>query len=356
VAGVTQTKQLDNVGYTMADSLSSEVWLRRSPRKGDKISTRDFEMEELEMQVSTTTLLDIKQSLVNGVQTTLFEVNTVNHQSKVESHALYDTKARMLSADLLGVFEMRRETEEAAKNTEYSIDLFTESLCKIDKAIGPGSAVTALVLEVKAKDAAVLPNGPRQTLVRKGDGDDLFLLKLGKKFGKEVKATPEEIKDSLKETTAYPVTDPTIQALAKKAIGDASTDQEKVKNLCQFVKNYIRPSLSASMPRIHDLLQRKAGDCKSYALMFTCLARAAGLPSREVSGFVYIGDDDKAFGGHAWNEVVLNGVWVPVDASSNETDLDATHICLGTDKESSNNLLKTFGKLSFKLIEVEHTK
>jgi hypothetical protein len=354
VAGVTQTKQFDNLDYTMADSLSSEVWLRRRPRKGDSIATADLEVEDLEMQVSTTKLIDTKETMVNGVRTTMFEVQTVNHKTQVESRAFYDAKARMISADMQGLFELRRETEEAAKDTEYSIDLFNESLAKVDKAIGTGSTVTALVLEIKAKEAAVLPNGPRQTLVaKKGAGDDVFLLKLGKKYGKDMKATPEEIADSLKETTAYPIEDAKVKALAKKAIGDAKTDEEKVKNLCKFVKNYIRPSLSASMPRMHDLIQRKSGDCKSYALMFTCLARAAGLPSREVSGFVYIGDDDKAFGGHAWNEVVLNGVWVPIDASMNETELDATHISLGTDKESSSNLLKTFGKLNFKLVQVE---
>ena len=69
-----------------------------------------------------------------------------------------------------------------------------------------------------------------------------------------------------------------------------------------------------------------------------------------------MGDDVKAFGGHAWNEVLLDGYWVPVDATLNQVDADATHICLGTENESSNNLLKTFGKLNFKLIEVETSK
>ena len=130
-------------------------------------------------------------------------------------------------------------------------------------------------------------------------------------------------------------------------------DEEKVKRLCKFVYNFIRPAEASSLPKIHDLLERKCGDCKSYALLFTTLARAAGLPSREVSGFVYMGDGVKAFGGHAWNEVLLDGYWVPIDASMNSTDLDAAHICMGVDRDSTNNLLKTFGKLQFKLVEVK---
>jgi hypothetical protein len=352
VAGNEQKKQLD-LDYTMADSLSSEVWMKRHPKKGDSITTRDLEMEELKVQVSTMTMLGTKETVVNGVKATLFDVKSYNHKSKIESRSLYDDKAHMLSANI-EIFEMRRETEEAAKNTEYSTDLFIRGLAKIDQGIGEGMKITALVLEIKTKEAALLPDGPRQTLVSKGD--DIYQLKLGKKYGKPMKASPEEVKNALEETNAYPITDPKVKLLAKKAVGDAKTDEEKVKNLCNFVHTFIEPSLAASMPKIHDLIERKCGDCKSYALLFTCLARAAGLPSREVSGFVYIGDSMKAFGGHAWNEVLINGEWVPVDASSNETEINATHICLGTDKDSSNNLLKTFGKLHFKLIDVEGGK
>jgi len=82
-------------------------------------------------------------------------------------------------------------------------------------------------------------------------------------------------------------------------------------------------------------------------------ARAAGIPAREVSGLLYVGDDQKAFGGHAWNEVVLGGVWVPVDASLRQTEVDATHVSFGTDFKAAKNLLTTLGKLSFKVVEVK---
>jgi transglutaminase/protease-like cytokinesis protein 3 len=86
----------------------------------------------------------------------------------------------------------------------------------------------------------------------------------------------------------------------------------------------------------------------------TNLARAAGVPAREVSGLLYVGDDLKAFGGHAWNEVVLNGAWVPVDASMGETEVSATHISFGSEHRATKNLLTTLGKLKFKLVEVRH--
>src|SRR5207249_1012427 len=140
-------------------------------------------------------------------------------------------------------------------------------------------------------------------------GADTVLLCIGKKHGDMLKATDHDIKDALEETTAYPIREAKVKTLAKRAAGNAKSDLEKAKNICAFVNGFITPSLSTTVPKMHDLMEKKAGDCKSYALLFTCLARAAGLPSREVSGFVYMGDAVKAFGGHAWNEVLLDGFW-----------------------------------------------
>jgi len=41
---------------------------------------------------------------------------------------------------------------------------------------------------------------------------------------------------------------------------------------------------------------------------------------------MYLGDDVKAFGGHVWNEVLIDKHWMPVDAIWGEVETDATHI------------------------------
>src|SRR5262249_48216073 len=154
---------------------------------------------------------------------------------------------------------------------------------------------------------------------------------LGKKYGKAAKATAKEIEDALSETNAYCISHPKVKEMAAKAVGDAKTPEEKVRRIVDFVHDFVKPTLSAAIPSIHDLLEKKTGDCKSYALLVTNLARASGVPAREVAGLLYVGDDQKAFGGHAWNEVVLNGVWVPIDATMRQTEVDATHISFGTE-------------------------
>jgi len=59
------------------------------------------------------------------------------------------------------------------------------------------------------------------------------------------------------------------------------------------------------------------------------VARAVGVPVREVAGLAYMGDDVMAFGGHVWNEVVLDGVWVPVDAQWLDVPMREVHLRRG---------------------------
>lgn len=350
VGNEKKEKKTPAVDYTLADSLLSEVWLRRGPKVGDVVRYQEFDLKDLKLEMTTSKILAIKNSLVNGVPIKYFEVETeVMDGTQVVS--LHDAEGKVLSGKF-AIFELRAEPEEQAKNTEYSQDLFVLGQAKLDRPLGDLTKVKSLVLEVKSKEAAVLESGPRQAVTKK-PGDTL-VIKLGKAHGQDAKATKKEIEEALKETDDYPIQHAKIQALAKKAVGNAKTPEEKVEHLVRFVDNYIQPARSATIPNIFDLVKRKRGDCKSYALLFTTLARAAGIPAREVTGLMYIGDDQKALGGHAWNEVVLNGRWVPVDASLGETEINATHLSFG--KDAQRHVLNTLGKLSFRVVEVEREK
>jgi hypothetical protein len=346
----THTRQAAAIDYTLADSLSDEIWLRRGPRPGDRIRTRSFDVKELEMDVSTSKLVATKTSQVKGVRVVYHEVESVSRKEKITVLVRYDQKGRKLSGIMGGFIELRLEPEAEAKNTQYSADLFVLGMARIDKGLGETGDVSALEIEIVGKGSAVFPPGPRQTPA------GTTRLKLGKRHGHETRASDQEVAQALLETSAYPLSDTKVKDLARKAVGDARSPRDKVERLVHFVEHFIQPSLTANVPSIYELLDKKKGDCKAYALLFTTLARAEGIPAREVVGLVYMGDDQKAFGGHAWNEVVLDGCWVPVDASCGEVEIDATHISFGSDAEGTKNMVNAHGKLSFKLIAVEHTK
>jgi hypothetical protein len=347
-----QTRRLAALDYTLADSLSTDVWLRQPRKPGDTITVRELDVEELKTNLVTNKLLATKTSLVAGVKVVYHELESLMHKLNLKGLMRCDVDGRLLSGTIGELFELRRESEQAAKDTQYSADVFVLGMVKINAGLGELTGVTGLVVEVPGKDGDFLKSGPGQTVVAGPGGT---VCKVGKAFAKPVKATAQEIEEGLEETTAYPINQPRVKELAQKAIGNAKTPRAKVKRLVRFVHNYIRPSLGTNLPKLEDLLDRKAGDCKSYALLFNTLARACGIPSREIGGLMYMGDSVKAFGGHAWNEVVLDGHWVAVDASLAEAEANATHIRFGTERDSAGNLLRSLGKLSFRLVEVQRT-
>jgi transglutaminase-like putative cysteine protease len=57
-------------------------------------------------------------------------------------------------------------------------------------------------------------------------------------------------------------------------------------------------------------IEKRKGDCTEFAALFTALCRAYGLPARLQAGFGYSGT---RFERHAWSEVWVRGLWVPVD-------------------------------------------
>ena len=346
----TTNKQTANLDYTLADALAPDLWIRSGPKVGDKASFKQLDVKDAKLHTLTCKVLAIKTSLVGGVNLRYFEVENESSKEQLKYLTRHDDQGRTLSG-VIAIFELRLEPEEQAKNTEFSQDLFVLGMVKSDRPLGPTKNVTELVLRIDGKEGEIFEDGPRQSIVPGPDGSRL--LKLGKKFGKLSKATDKEIAECLEEPTSYCISHPKVKALADQAVGNAKTAEEKVKRIVEFVNQYVKPAYRAAMPTIHDLIEKKEGDCKSYALLVVNLARAAGVPAREVSGLLYVGDDQKAFGGHAWNEVVLGGVWVPVDASLRETEIDAAHVSFGPEEKAAKNLLNTLGKLKFKVVEVK---
>jgi protein-glutamine gamma-glutamyltransferase len=346
-------KQIADIDYTLADAMASDLWIRRGPKEGEKALFKHFDVKDGKIYTLASKVLGTKSSLVAGVNVRYFEVENESSKEMLRFLTRHDDQGRTLSS-VIAIFDLRLETEEQAKNTEYSQDLFVLGMVKSDRPLGRTKNVTELVIQIDGKEGEIFEDGPRQQVTPGPNGS--WLLKLGKKYGKETPATKKEIAECLEETNSYCISHPKVKALAEQAVGDAKTPEEKVRRIVNFVNGFVRPSLSATIPTIHDLMDKKQGDCKSYALLVTNLARASGVPAREVSGLLYIGDDQKAFGGHGWNEVVLNGVWVPVDATLRETEVDATHVSFGTEYKAAKNLLTTLGKLSFKVVEVKVTK
>ncbi|MBM3312759.1 MAG: transglutaminase domain-containing protein [Candidatus Aminicenantes bacterium] len=105
---------------------------------------------------------------------------------------------------------------------------------------------------------------------------------------------------------------PEIRRLAADVVaGEADVYRASLK-LVRWVSDNMTFDLGIAFAPAGELIRNKRGTCVGYATLLATLARAAGIPSRVVMGYVYaLG----MFGGHAWTEVLAGGDWIPLDAT-----------------------------------------
>jgi len=120
--------------------------------------------------------------------------------------------------------------------------------------------------------------------------------------------------------------DAEILRLAKDLVGDEKDALQAALRLERWVAENMKFDLGIVFAPATEIIRDRRGTCVGYATLFATLARAAGLPSRIVMGYVYaLG----MFGGHAWAEVLLGEAWVPLDAAIvNAGVADAGHLSL----------------------------
>ncbi len=123
--------------------------------------------------------------------------------------------------------------------------------------------------------------------------------------------------------------------------------REYVERLAGWVYGYLEKEPSAGLPNAVEVLARQAGDCNEHTVLFTALARAAGVPTQINVGVMYL---DGRFYYHAWPSVWL-GQWVAVDPTFDQFPADATHISfLRGDLDRQLELLKVIGRVRIDVV------
>lgn len=125
---------------------------------------------------------------------------------------------------------------------------------------------------------------------------------------------------------------PEIRKLAEQGAGDAKTPAEKMHNLQEFVRRFIRTKdLNVGYASALEVAKNPEGDCTEHAVLLAALGRASGIPTRVVDGLAYVdryAGQDHVFVPHAWAQAWVDGHWQSFDAAL--PGFDAGHIALST--------------------------
>ena len=129
---------------------------------------------------------------------------------------------------------------------------------------------------------------------------------------------PVDVKRYLKGTEFIPL-DGVIGKTARKITAGKSGVEEKARAVYDWVvDNLARDPLvqGCGLGDVEVTLAKRSGKCADISSVFVALARASGVPAREVFG-LRLGKEDRqdiTGGYHCWAEFYLPGYgWVPVD-------------------------------------------
>lgn len=174
----------------------------------------------------------------------------------------------------------------------------------------------------------------------------------------------------LASTLACRSDDELIQQLAARAVKGAGDSRiERAEAMRRFVRSYLdRKSLDVGFASASETARSRSGDCTEHAVLLAAMLRADGIPSRGVTGLVYVDEflgESGVFGYHMWTQALLDvgGVptWIDLDAAIDDARAsDATHIACAVSTyadsetvEAYQSIIPLMGSLRIKIESIE---
>lgn len=141
-----------------------------------------------------------------------------------------------------------------------------------------------------------------------------------------------------------------ISAKARELTASLKTDQERVQALVTWTASWLEDSVEDGGSAVM-ALNKKKGNCQTHAKLYTALARAAGIPTRFVSGLV--SQNGAGFLYHSWAESLVEGRWLAVDPTFNQIPADPTHLAFfeGNRLADLAPLVGVIGKIKVTILE-----
>jgi transglutaminase-like putative cysteine protease len=266
----------------------------------------------------------------------------------------------------VGALIAAKEDEQSAKRFVYEASLSKKdilldySLVKANRIISNPREVRELRLQLTGLDEPNLViSDERQQARVKRDGDASvveFIVSLrdrDEKYSLMLPISKREYVRYLQPSFQIQSRNKEIIQRAREILEGEGNSLMAAEKLAHWVSSYLEDEFVESFSAL-DALRRKKGECQAhaylYAYLYTALCRAAGIPTRVVSGLVYM--EEVGFLYHTWAESFV-GYWIAVDPTFDQIPADATHIKLieGESFRDLSPLVNVIGRLQATVVD-----
>jgi transglutaminase-like putative cysteine protease len=354
IGGDEKVARLPKPAETLRDALKQIELARPEAKVGDHISYSLFEPMKSADIHGTSEIVGIEERVFDGIPTKVFRIKSVVDLMNLTTVSYITEKGVTLEDVTAGMITMRLEPKEIAQDVKYDNDVLVSNAAFIAKPIDNPRERASLKLHLQGPlQPAHLFNDERQFLAQTGDGFDFTAKRISLDGFKcaTFPITDEKVATFTKPSLFVQSDDPKIVAKAKEIIGN-ETDSFKVSTkLCEWVYRSVRSTFSARLTNASEVLSSMEGDCTEHSILFIALARAAGLPAREVAGLFYMPGAQPGFYFHQWAKVWV-GKWIDVDPTWDQPLADVTHIKLAEgDLFEQAQLIPVIGQIKIEVLD-----
>jgi hypothetical protein len=136
---------------------------------------------------------------------------------------------------------------------------------------------------------------------------------------------------------------------ANLAMSGGKSRADSLDKLSEWVFRNVAKKPSAGIPSALAVLNSLSGDCNEHSVLFTALARSAGIPTRIQLGAVY---QAGRFYYHAWPACLIDKSWVEFEPTFGDHRADAARIALAHgDLSAASELASAIGNIKIEIID-----
>jgi len=336
--GKTYTSGLDYTGDLFGPEGIRRLTAAGLKNPGDKVTVQTYVAEASLVGKMTRTVLSREVLKIGTREVAALKVEEVLEGLPIKRTGWLDEQGNLLRQDEPGPFGMievwRAEKSAAlaaASGGELPQEVYQSSIVRTNIRLPRERPIDYLKLKLTHRRPELgwpdLRMTGQSVLSQEGNVAVLEVRRPKAPSGVSFPAVRTEASREYLEPNAFIQSDDDeIVRLAKETIGTEKDAFRASLALERWVAENMKFDLGIVFAPATEIVRNRRGTCVGYATLLATLARAAGIPSRIVMGYVYaLG----MFGGHAWAEVRLGEEWVPLDAAVvNEGVADAARVAV----------------------------
>ncbi len=315
---------------THFDVILSDLILKKAKEKHFKVNIFDptglmtqgppGSIQKLQVDVTKAEKEKVEAAVTNGVTTKIYHIS---RQGQIEQIKFVEQNVRLYATDA-----------NDAKNISYfrvsSIEYKTKTTFPNANGYGITKAHIRLTWKNLPFEKFCFEDNRQKPIKLISDNNDYELVLEFTKANTPSAITKVPINNKkfemfLKDSGYIKPDDPAIRQQLVDIRGDKKNAYVIVEKLIKWTSSNIKFTLNAPILSGPKLLKKRAGHCTHHAILFASLARAAGIPTKMVTGYLNIRDDRHRWGPHIWNEVWV-GEWIAVDPTRGGFVTGPSHI------------------------------